>query len=168
MGLLFMKHVQGFAFSHHVKSQDSVLYIIGNGEKLTVDTVEAVEDRYVLKATAEATKDWPVGEYKYQILDANGIAEEGDFTVLRNFALSSEEDEVKSRDELILEAIEAQLAGRATSAQSSMSVGDKSISYMSIDELLKLRSYFKEKVDKEKGTYSTGSAGRIKYVWKVR
>lgn len=163
-----MKQVQGFAFSHSVKSSDCVLYIIGNGTKIVVDTIEKVADLYFLKASADVTKDWAVGDYKYQILDTNGIVEEGEFIVLRNFALSDNESEVKSRNELILEAIEAQLAGRATSAQSSMSVGDKSISYMTIDELLKLRDYFKEKVDKEKGKYSAGNAARIKYVWKVR
>ncbi len=163
-----MKQVQGFAFSYSVKSPDCVLYIIGNGTKIVVDTIEKVADLYFLKASADVTKDWAVGDYKYQLLDDKGIVEEGEFIVLRNFALSDDETEVKSRNELILEAIEAQLAGRATSAQSSMSVGDKSISYMTIDELLKLRDYFKEKVDKEKGKYSAGNAARIKYVWKVR
>lgn len=163
-----MKQVQGFTFSYHVDSSDCVLYIIGNGTKIVVDTIEKVANLYFLKASADVTKDWPVGDYKYQLLDTNGIVEEGEFIVLRNFAFSDDETEVKSRNELILEAIEAQLAGRATSAQSSMSVGDKSISYMSIDELLKLRSYFKEKVDKEQGKYSAGNAARIKYVWKVR
>jgi len=40
---------------------------------------------------------------------------------------------VKSRNEIILDAIEAQLAGVATQGQQSISVGDKSISYLSFD-----------------------------------
>jgi hypothetical protein len=67
---------------------------------------------------------------------------------MKNFALANETESVKSAAEKYLEAIEAQIAGKATSAQQSMSVGDKSISYCSIDELLKLKDYFAAKVAK--------------------
>jgi len=87
---------------------------------------------------------------------------------MRNFALADEEETVKSVNERYLEAIEAQIAGRATRAQASMSVGDKSISYCSLDELLKLKDYFAAKVAKEQGKFQTGNSGKIKYKWSVK
>ena len=57
----------------------------------------------------------------------------------------------------------------ATSAQSSMSVGDKSIAYCSIDELYRLREYFKKKVAEEKNDpIVEGNQMKIKYVWSMR
>ena len=76
---------------------------------------------------------------------------------------------MKTQNEKLLEAIEAQLAGKATSAQSSMSVGDKSISYCSIDELFRLREYFKKKVAEEKNDpIVEGNQMKIKHVWSMR
>ena len=44
----------------------------------------------------------------------------------------------------------------------------KVIEYMSVDELLKLREYFKAKVEQEQNKYSANNRGRIKYVWQMR
>lgn len=110
-----------------------------------------------------------LGLYKYQIINDEGIEDSGDFEVIVNFFLADESVQVKSVNELLLEAVEAQIAGKATSAQQSMSVGDKSISYCSIDELFNLRQYFKSKVAEEKGENNIGNdEGKIKYIWSLR
>ena len=163
-----MKHTQGFRFTYHIPNDQCVMVIKDTGLKIVVDKIETISGENYLTAEADETSLWPVGSHRYQVLDDSGIIAEGDFTVIKNFLLTDEEESIKSKNEEYLEAIEATISGRATSAQSSMSVGDKSISYMTIDELLKLRDYFQEKVDKEKGKYSAGNAGRIKYIWQVR
>ena len=70
--------------------------------------------------------------------------------------------------ETILEAIEATLAGKATAAQASISVGDKSISYMSVSELMSLRSFAKEKIAEEKGKFVAGNGAKILHKWVMR
>lgn len=163
-----IKVVQGFNLRYAVSSPESQLIIKGDGIKYVVEDIETVDGHNYIIADRDTTKEWAAGEYKYQILNAQGIQSEGDFYVMRNFALTDDEETVKSVNERYLEAIEAQIAGRATRAQQSMSVGDKSISYCSLDELLKLKDYFAAKVAKEQGKFQTGNAGKIKYKWSLR
>jgi hypothetical protein len=132
------------------------------------ETIEFGVDSYFITVSAEETKTLPVGEYKYQILNSTGIEEEGAFIVLANFALENDDTPMKSLNEQYLDAIEAQIAGKANAAQQSMSVGDKSISYCTIDELFKLREYFANKVAKENGAMTTSAGGKIKYKWSMR
>lgn len=163
-----IKIVKGFKLKYAVKTSESILAVKGDHFKLVFDTIETVDEKYFISITAEETSGLPVGEYRYQILNAEGIEEEGEFVVLANFALAEEDESIKSLNEQYLEAIEAQIAGKATSAQASMSVGDKSISYCSIDELFKLRDYFASKVAAEKGTFNASNGGKIKYKWSIR
>lgn len=163
-----IKHTQGFNFRYVVKSPDSQLIIKGDNVKYILSTVENVDGVNYIVAGRDETTEWVAGEYRYQILNAEGVEAEDDFVILRNFALSDENESVKTVNERYLEAIEAQIAGKATSAQQSMSVGDKSISYCTIDELMTLRDYYKAKVNEERGKFSNGKQGKIKYKWTGR
>jgi hypothetical protein len=163
-----IKIVQGFNLRYAVKTAESQLVIRGDGIKYVITDIEEADGRFYLIADRDTTKEWLVGEYKYQILNAEGIEDEGEFYVMCNFALSDAEESIKSVNEKYLEAIEAQIAGKATKAQQSMSVGDKSISYCTIDELLKLKDYYTNKVKTEQGKYTAGNAGKIKYKWNFR
>lgn len=53
-----------------------------------------------------------------------------------------------------LEAITAYIQGRATAQQREVVIGDKKISYSSLDELLNWKRYFEEEVRKEEGKHS--------------
>lgn len=163
-----MKHTQGFSFNYKVPSASAKIVIRDTGLKIIISTIYQHNNEYYLTATTEETSAWPSGNHRYQLLDNNGVIEEGKFEVAKNFLLTDENTCIKSSNELYLEAIEATIAGKATAAQSSMSVGDKSIQYMSVDELLKLREYFKAKVEQEQNKYSANNRGRIKYVWQMR
>lgn len=163
-----IKIVKGFKLKYAVKTAESILVIKGDHFKVIYDEVEEVEGKYFISVSSDETSTFPVGELKYQVLNTEGIEEEGDFIVLANFALVDESESIKSLNEQYLDAIEAQIAGKATSAQQSMSVGDKSISYCTIDELFKLREYFSGKVAAEKGNFSTANGGKIKYKWSIR
>lgn len=159
--------VRGFNFRYKVQSTTCKLILKSSSLKYIIDNVIEEEGVLYLFADSTVTKTFIAGTYKYQLQDESGILEEGDMQILQNLALMDDEEEVKTENELILEAIEAQIAGKATSAQSSMSVGDKSISYYNITDLLKLRDYFKQKVDAEKGK-SAKNGVKIKYVWRGR
>lgn len=137
--------------------------------KLVIDRIVIEDNDNFIEEFASTTATWIPGKYKYQIINDDEIEDEGEFQILQNFFLTDDFSSVKTQNEKLLDAIEAQLAGKATSAQSSMSVGDKSIAYCSIDELFKLRDYFKKKVAEEKGdSVIEGNQMKIKHVWSMR
>ena len=94
------------------------------------------------------TNDWIAGAYTYQLQTANGVCEQGQFIVLQNFALADSTDYL-SKWRAILEAVDAVIAGRATAAQQEVRVGDKTLRYLSISELLQYREFVLGKVAEE-------------------
>lgn len=166
-----IRHVRGFKFRYAVKSENSQLVIINSENKYILDTIEVVEGIPYIVENADVTSEWVSGNYNYQILDENGIVEEGNFIVLKNFALE-DQTSFQSYWKTVLDAIDATLAGKATSAQQSVTVGDKSINYMSLSELLKLREFAKNKVaeeeaaDKGETPYDKNNQHIIKFVWR--
>ena len=163
-----IKFTKGFLFRYRVKSSSSKLIIKGDFAKYTCENVVEKDDGFYIEETSEVTKNWQVGKFKYQILNDECIEDEGEIQILQNFALIEEDESVKSHWEVILEAIEATLAGKATAAQSSISVGDKSISYLSVSELLELRQFAKEKIAEENGKFVSGNGAKILHKWVMR
>ena len=163
-----IKITRGFLFRYRVKTHSSKLVIKGDNVKYMCENVISSDDGFYIEEPAEVTKNWSVGKFKYQILNNEGVEEEGEIQILQNFALMDEDESVKSHWEVILEAIEATLAGKATAAQSSISVGDKSISYMSVSELMSLREFAKEKIAEEQGKFISGNGAKILHKWVMR
>ena len=167
-GDLMIKVIRGYKLIQLVNTSSSKMIIKGDDFKAVINNIEDGGKYYII-APADETANWKSGTYKYQILNDEGMEDEGDITVIENFELTDTYETVKSKNELLLEAIEAQIAGRATSNQQSMTVGDKSIAYCTIDELFKLREYFKKKVSEEQGdTTIDGDEMKIKYKWGFR
>lgn len=159
---------QGYAFKMQVQRDSAKLIFIKSGLKYTIDTIILEDGKYYLTATGNETKTFEKGLYRYQLQDDENIIGEGSLNVILNFDLADDSTEVLSENQILLNAIEAQIAGKATVAQQSMSVGDKSISYYSITDLLKLRDYFKAKVDEENGKLNKNDGFSIKYQWSLR
>ena len=65
--------------------------------------------------------------------------------------MSNTSSEEKSPNRIALEAITAFIQGRATAQQRRVQIGDKSIEYSSLSELLQWKRYFEEEVRKEEG-----------------
>lgn len=65
--------------------------------------------------------------------------------------MSNTSSEEKSPNRIALEAITAYIQGRATSQQRRVQIGDKSIEYSTLSELLQWKRYFEEEVRKEEG-----------------
>lgn len=162
-----IKITRGFEFKYEVQNEFCQLVLKSDTQKICVSNIAVYDGKYYLFATDEETKKFRPNSYKYQILDSTGIIQEGSATVKQNFLLADENESVKSQNEIILEAIQSQLAGIATQAQQSISVGDKSISYMSFTELLQARQFFKKKVAEQKHEHVAGNEGKIKYKWGI-
>ena len=163
-----IKITRGFLFRYRVKTPNSKLIIKGDNLKYTCENIVSSDDGYYLTEPADVTKNWSVGKFKYQILNDEGVEEEGEIEILQNFSLMDEDESVKSHWEVVLDAIEATLAGKATQAQTNISVGDKSIGYMSVSELLELREFAKEKIGEENGKFVSGNGAKILHKWVMR
>lgn len=155
-------HTRGFPFSTEVPNPRCKLILINQLDKIVIDTIQG--DYLVCSETAS----WKAGTYKFQLQDDTGILSEGSFEVLQNFALASE-DEVTSRWEKVLQAIDAVIEGRASQAEKDVSVGDKRIGYMDFEQLLKMREFVKTRIAEEKAQAkgkTKADFGKIKYFWR--
>ena len=65
--------------------------------------------------------------------------------------MSNTSSEEKSPNRIALEAITAYIQGRATAQQRRVQIGDKSVEYSSLSELLQWKRYFEQEVRKEEG-----------------
>ena len=163
-----IKITRGFLFRWKVKTPSSKIIIKGDFVKYTCENIVQKDDGFYIEEPSEVTKKWDVGTFKYQILNDEGIEDSGDIEILPNFALMDEGESVRSHWEVVLEAIENTLAGKATQAQTNISVGDKTIGYMSVSELLELREFAKEKIAEEKGKFVSGKGAKILHKWVMR
>ena len=117
-----IKFTKGFVFRWKVKTSSSKMIIKGDFVKYTCENIVEKDDGFYIEETSEVTKKWDVGTFKYQILNDEGIEDSGDIEILPNFALLDEDESVRGHWEVVLEAIENTLAGKATSAQTNISV----------------------------------------------
>lgn len=117
-----MKIVKGFLFRLKVKTSSSKMIIKGDFVKYTCENIVEKDDGFYIEETSEVTKKWDIGTFKYQILNDEGIEDEGEIQILQNFALMDENESVRGHWEVVLDAIEATLAGKATQAQTNISV----------------------------------------------
>lgn len=89
------------------------------------------------------------GRYDYLLTETvAGVVSEldhGSLRILPNLASG----DPRSRARIILDAIEAVILGRATRNQRNVTVGDKTIGYMSHSELVAARDYWREEVEAE-------------------
>lgn len=97
------------------------------------------------------TTGFTPGRYHTQWIGETGVISAGAFDVRLSLANGNQKVDPRSTAEITLEAIDAALAGRATSQQRKIQVGDKSIEYSSFGELLSWREHFARLVAKESG-----------------
>lgn len=156
---------QGYDFSLLVP-EESTLIIKGENIKYIINSIQE-EDKWNLFAPASITSGFiPGNNYTGQILGINSILSTDTVKIIQNLAFVDADSDIRSKNEMILEAIEAKLAGKATSDQNKIICGDKTIEYMSINELLRLRDYFKVKVDQENGKTNALAGAKIKYCYR--
>lgn len=73
-------------------------------------------------------------------------------------------DSIESYWKKVLVAIDERLAGKASESADSVTVGDKSIHYMSMDELLKLRDFALQRLaEEDEDVFSPNNEMKIRF-----
>lgn len=165
-----MKLLQGTNFS--VKVPNSTCQFVasdGTNKIIVSDLQEADDGDLYLVASSEITKDWMPTSYAYQIVDDSGLVDSGRFIVTPNLLYWGT---TLSYWQTVVNQIEQKLAGKALDAAYSVTVDGKSINYMSVDELLKLHNFAKNKLAEEEAEeageipVNPDSQRVIKYFWR--
>lgn len=137
-------------------------------------TIEATEsnDTYIIEASS--TSSYTKGNYNWvsyitRTSDSARVKlEEGFVEIQDNYATTSAS--VRSHAKIVLDSIEAVIENRANIDQSSMSIAGRSLSRMSVDELLTFRARYKAEYLKEvkqlriKNKRGSGNTPKVRFV----
>lgn len=124
----------------------------GGSHKFTINATEA-DDSYLVEVSSSTTAGYSDGDYIWYAFitrssDSQRISvDEGRTTVVKNFANTNAD--LRSHAKKVLDAIEAVIENRATVDQSSFSIAGRSLSRMTIEELLLLKNRYKSEYLKE-------------------
>lgn len=130
-------------------------------------TISASESNNEYIFETSSTSSHTAGDYRWTAIiiktagSVEAIIGEGYTTVI--------DDAVRSHAKVVLDSIEAVIEGRANMDQSSMSIAGRSLSRMSIDELLTFRDRYKTEWLKEvkeariKNGMTTGNTIRVEF-----
>ena len=124
----------------------------GGNHKFTLTATEA-DDTYYIEAASSSTTSYSIGDYIWEAYitktsDSNRImVDSGRTEITENLANTNAD--LRSHAKIVLDAIEAVIENRATMDQSSMSIAGRSLSRMSIDELLTFKDRYKAEYLKE-------------------
>ena len=124
----------------------------GGSHKFSITAVEA-NDTYYVEVPTTTTDDYSNGDYIWSAYitrtsdSARIQIDEGRTTILHNLADTNAD--LRSHAKKVLDAIEAVIEGRATIDQSSFSLGGRSLSRMSVDELMTFRDRYRAEYLKE-------------------
>jgi hypothetical protein len=124
----------------------------GGSKKFTLTATEA-DDTYYIEAASSSTTSYSIGDYVWDAYitktsDSNRVlVDSGRTTITENLANTNAD--LRSHAKKVVDAIEAVIENRASMDQSSMSIAGRSLSRMSIDELLTFRDRYKAEYLKE-------------------
>ncbi len=124
----------------------------GGSHKFTITATEA-DDTYYIEVGSSTTASYSVGDYIWEAYitrssDSERImVDSGRTEITENLANTNAD--IRSHAKKVLDAIEAVIEGRATIDQSSFSIAGRSLSRMSVDELMTFRDRYKAEYLKE-------------------
>lgn len=165
----FYKFIQGNTEQIRVYSNSAFIIIKNDSVIQTFNTVIPGEDGdFWLQVLIDTEHFIEGGIAQYQLFQNDQLKEWGACQIIPNLYLDPNQ-ESKGKYRLIVQAIEAQLAGAASRAQKNVKVADKEIQYMSASQLMSLLDYFKNKMAEEEGLLNTATNQlKIKYKWRIR
>ena len=148
---------------------------IVDGSTHTNFTISATEvsDVYYVEVGSSTTANYTKGNYQWfayitRSADSERIMiDDGFLEVIDNYATTT--SDIRSHAKVVLDAIEAVIENRATIDQQSMSIAGRSLSRMSIDDLLNFRNQYKNEYLRElkkarvKNGSSSGSIIKVKF-----
>lgn len=165
-----IKLLQGTNFQIKVPDNSCQFVATDGMNKIIVsDILTDADENIYLVASSEITKEWQPTRYSYQIIDDTGLVDSGKFIITPNLLYWGTS---LSYWQTVVNQIEQKLAGKALDAAYSVTVDGKSINYMSVDELLKLLNFAKNKLAEEEAEeaeeipVNPDSQRVIKYFWR--
>lgn len=129
-------------------------YFRGNGSGASFNVVaETVGSHFEAYLSAATTTGMPAGDYWWQAMVTDGtdtvLVDSGRLKLLAGLLAQASPYDGRSPARITLEAIDAQLQGRASKEQQSFTIGDRQVQFTPIPDLLKLRDYFARLVTAE-------------------
>ena len=124
----------------------------GGSHKFTITATETSTD-YIIEIASATTASYTAGEYNWYAFitrssDSQRIAvDEGHTKLELNFANTNADN--RSHAKKVLDAIQAVLENRASQDQMSYSIAGRSLSRMSIDDLMRFRDRYRAEYNKE-------------------
>ena len=124
----------------------------GGSHKFTITATETTTD-YIVEIASATTASYSAGEYNWYAFitrssDSQRIAvDEGHTKLELNFANTNADN--RSHAKKVLDAIQAVLENRASQDQMSYSIAGRSLSRMSIDDLMRFRDRYRAEYNKE-------------------
>ena len=130
-------------------------------------TATADGSDYLFTFPATATSSYSPHNYRFIITVTSGddrvTIDEGTIKVLRN--LPNQSADHRTHSEIMVDKIQTLLEGKADSDVANYSINNRSLTKLSVDELLKWRDYYKAEVLREKrverAKSGQGSGNRI-------
>lgn len=123
------------------------------GAVITINSM-ADGDAHLVRAPADATALWAAGAYGWELWALKAgeqyRIDAGQLEVLPGLLSASGGVDTRSQAEQALAAIEATLAGKASSAVQSYQINGRHLSSYSIGELVKLRELYRREVASER------------------
>ena len=167
----FYKIVQGQDFGIRVYSGNSIIIIKDQKHIITFNNVTEDQNNDLwLHVLIDKQNFISAGIKQYQLFENNNLKQSGSLQVIPSLLVDPTQ-QTRSRYAVIVEAIEAMLAGTATRAQREVAVGDKRVGYMSASQLQSIITYFNGKLDEEEAGNNTNPKTdqlKIKYIWTLR
>jgi hypothetical protein len=110
-------------------------YLVKTGKQIEIESTPDGDAHAFALAPAD-TAAWPAGRYKYQAVatkDATDRAtiDAGHVDVAVNFAAQADGYDAREHAEVVLDALYAVAACKATEDQASISIGDRALTHMS-------------------------------------
>jgi hypothetical protein len=150
-----------------------VSYALVNAGGRIVITAAADGQSHLVDLDATTTGAWAAGEYRWQAYATKSAErytlDEGAITIKPNFAAQTGGFDARPHVYVVRDALEAVLEDRATEAQSSMSIGGRTISEMGHTELMEAqkenarRIMIYERKQRRKRGKPTGSTYKVRF-----
>ena len=129
-----------------------------NSSPFEIVTIDA-DNNFVLDSTGYA-----VGTYYIQYVKDDVILSNDRIEIRQNLLYADDDYDPRSNTEITLEAIDAMLEGRANSQHRKVQIGDKSIEYSTLEELLNWKKYYLKKLRQEQNKSIRLKAQTTKFI----
>lgn len=128
------------------------------GQSLITITASTSGDDYAISVLPATSRPWIPGIYSWQayvykesgdLITEKYTLEFGQVTILPDITQAILTTDIRSHAKKVLDAIELLLEGKSTADVLSYSIGGRSLSKMSPEELIKWRSFYKTEYERE-------------------